>query len=415
MPLRWKECFRLKRISCKSITARVNCAAPPPPPPTRPHKVSVVKVIRHEQITLWGHSTRRPIRAHLLANERICGFSISKSVFEFHWSIAVHQKFIRHQFSVLGKDHSSEETSPVFWSGPLRRIHFHFVKYSSLLIQWTTGRLWTMLWCGCLTHTSLPSARRWARTCLPGGRGSSRSSGYSGPTITTPSSSSWAPPSSTTLPSSLGRWSRRTTRVSSTCSGQWSCRWTSLTRRTSGPLKLLSSRSGSTFLPSLIPPGGCWASCVGIRCGTTCLAAEQTDHKWRWDVWRRHLQDLLLTQSSDVWRRQLQDLLLAQSSDVWRRHLQDLLLAQSSDVWRRHLQDLLLAHTYCDTDTKSPVLMAWWQNLCGFVASTPSFFVSKLNLHFWPKLKDVTSYFYFCWGIFCLFTFMSFVIIFLGY
>jgi hypothetical protein len=57
------------------------------------------------------------------------------------------------------------------------------------------------------------------------------------------------------------------------------CRWTSLTRRTSGRLNLLSSRSGSTFPPLLIPPGGCWASCVGIRCGTTCLAAEQTDHK----------------------------------------------------------------------------------------------------------------------------------------
>jgi hypothetical protein len=36
------------------------------------------------------------------------------SIFEFHWSNAVQQKIIRHQFNGLGKDHSSDETSPVF-------------------------------------------------------------------------------------------------------------------------------------------------------------------------------------------------------------------------------------------------------------------------------------------------------------
>ncbi len=45
---------------------------------------------------------------------------------------------IRHQFNGLGKDHSSVVTSLVFLflsSGPLRWIHFHFAKYSALLIQ----------------------------------------------------------------------------------------------------------------------------------------------------------------------------------------------------------------------------------------------------------------------------------------
>jgi hypothetical protein len=61
---------------------------------------------------------------------------IGFSTFEFYWPIAVQQNTIRHQFNGLGKDHSGGETSPVILSsGPLRRIHFHFAKYSSLLIQ----------------------------------------------------------------------------------------------------------------------------------------------------------------------------------------------------------------------------------------------------------------------------------------
>jgi hypothetical protein len=36
------------------------------------------------------------------------------SLFKFNWPIGVQENIIRHQFNGLGKDHSSEETSPVF-------------------------------------------------------------------------------------------------------------------------------------------------------------------------------------------------------------------------------------------------------------------------------------------------------------
>ncbi len=44
-------------------------------------------------------------------------FQLAKqfSLFWFHWSNAVQQNIIRHQFNGLGKDHSSDETLPVFW------------------------------------------------------------------------------------------------------------------------------------------------------------------------------------------------------------------------------------------------------------------------------------------------------------
>ncbi len=73
-----------------------------------------------------------PIIIIMIFNQQI-GFSS----FEFHWPIAVQQNVIRHQFNGLGKDPSGGETSPVFWVRALfaGSMHFHFAKYSSLLIQ----------------------------------------------------------------------------------------------------------------------------------------------------------------------------------------------------------------------------------------------------------------------------------------
>jgi hypothetical protein len=64
------------------------------------------------------------MRCIVLANIFLCFFIYSArvdfqlvnqfSLFEFHWSNAVQQNSIRHQFNGLGKDQSSDETSPVF-------------------------------------------------------------------------------------------------------------------------------------------------------------------------------------------------------------------------------------------------------------------------------------------------------------
>jgi hypothetical protein len=64
------------------------------------------------------------MRCIVLANVSLCFFIYSArvdfqlvnqfSLFEFHWSNAVQRNIIRKQFNKLGKDHSSDETSPVF-------------------------------------------------------------------------------------------------------------------------------------------------------------------------------------------------------------------------------------------------------------------------------------------------------------
>jgi hypothetical protein len=61
------------------------------------------------------------MRCIVLAKALLCYFAEvdfqlanQVSLFKFHWSNAVQQNIIRHQFNGLGKDHSSDETSPVF-------------------------------------------------------------------------------------------------------------------------------------------------------------------------------------------------------------------------------------------------------------------------------------------------------------
>jgi hypothetical protein len=62
------------------------------------------------------------MRCIVLANVSLCFFFYSAgvdfqlvnqfSLFEFHWSNAVQQNSIHHQFNGLGKDHSSYEFGP---------------------------------------------------------------------------------------------------------------------------------------------------------------------------------------------------------------------------------------------------------------------------------------------------------------
>jgi hypothetical protein len=56
----------------------------------------------------------------------IFNWQISFLYFSFIGSNAVQQNIIRHQFDGLGKDHSSDETSPVFEFGPALQDPFSF-------------------------------------------------------------------------------------------------------------------------------------------------------------------------------------------------------------------------------------------------------------------------------------------------
>ncbi len=58
------------------------------------------------------------------------------SLFQLHWSNAVQPNLIHQQFNGLGKEPLERwNFTSILSLGPLRRIHFHFAKYSSLLIQ----------------------------------------------------------------------------------------------------------------------------------------------------------------------------------------------------------------------------------------------------------------------------------------
>ncbi len=66
------------------------------------------------------------------------GFSTSKSfsLFQYHWSNEVQPNLIRPQFKGLEKEPLERwNFTSILSLGPLRRIHFHFAKYRSLLIQ----------------------------------------------------------------------------------------------------------------------------------------------------------------------------------------------------------------------------------------------------------------------------------------